>query len=966
MTIPLLLKIKQGQLLPLFVKSSDTNVQFQNKEYKFAAIYENDISESILDRLTGQSCALVLMGPTGSGKTTTLRSILDHQMNKDGETYFTACEVSENRSFADIVDNCKRKRYVSSLPMDKQLKKTKLAQSAMEKVFSERKTSSTVSNATSSRSCLIVTLYNDKKTVTIVDMMGNEKYDAANSTSNVFANSNVSSITQLLLTRTTRTRSSNLVTNLIFQKLSLSKMKFILHLDECGNAELIKSSLCNIVDVVKDFRVEPSRSVARPSLATKNVPNYARPTVSSLSPRKKSVAKSIRITKPKLNVFTPLTKRPSLARSATETPCVRKKPTNRTMENLYQVELKSLKDQNAQLTQKNMELLSLAHEAKETTAKSITELKEHLSAFRAQELLSLKESLAGVKNGFLALESDHSSMVAEMLSKEREIDTFKASKLEAEDQIQKLKEIQSANQSEIEYSKQETLTLQGNIEQLEKEVSTLKVQVDDFHKRIGSLTEDVSTRDESIKSLERDMESRQKKITEFEHSIAIHRDEIESLESTITSLNEQLEKLNSTSELMKKQVDTLEEQLATLKNQIASFEGQMSSEKEQISLQEQKISSLHAELLQKEQTLKDSVAEKQKLQEVHQEELDKKIQESQILQQQLELQSAALDKSQNAIQQQKSQIEILESENSKTSTENSEAKISLQAKEEALTILTSENADLQEKLNTQTRRIEAADAQYKKDREVHSSKLQSTQKNLEKVIAEKEELTKKHNDLISYNKYIVEKYSSALDKNDVLNKEEQGKFESTIKELQAKLKSQKDEHQKIVHDLTVQVESQEMEMSELEKYKAKCTNLENTARAVRDESIEQIAFYETEIAQLKSEIDSFRSLEVTNGQLQAELDSFRHVKLSNLELTNTVDRFKTPSPQKLPFNPSSDIFEDDHQPNKDYLKALRQSMKSSPKNVLRDSNTLSSEKKKLKRKALSYISSVKSPKVVSR
>lgn len=958
MTIPLLLKIKQGSLIPLFVKSSDTHLQFQDKEYKFAAIYDNDISTSSLDRLTGQSCALVLMGPTGSGKTTTLRSILAHQIAKGGDSYLTACEVSENRAFADIVDDCKRKKYVSSLPMEKQLKKAKLAESSVEKVFSERKTSATASNATSSRSCLIVTLYSDKNTVTIVDMMGNEKYDAATSTSNVFANSNVSSITQLLLTRTTRTRSSNLVTSLIFQKLSLSKMKFILHLDECGNPELIKSSLYNIVDVVKEFRVQPAKTT-RATSASKYVPSYARPTAASLSPRKKPVAKSIRVTKPK-PVLTPVLNRPLMGRSVTETPCVRRKPVNRTMENLYQVELKSLKEMNAQLTQTNLKLVTQAQESREGFASGVLQLKENLSLLMSQELLSLKESLAGIKNGFATLESEHSTLEAQMQLKVGEIESLESAERTAKEKIQQLEKIQRENESEINSSKTTAASLREAIESIELDIKTHKESVknlqheaDAYQKQINSLTGEVRTRDNSISSLESELGSRQTKISVLEEKISLLKEESGTLktenENLNASYNEQLDSLKSTYESLKNQASSLEEQITSQKAQVASLE--------------QLITSLQGNLAQREEEVKQSQTTLHQLKESWQDELDKKTRSCQALQQQIELQTANLDRSQTTIEAHKGQIETLQSEMSQKGAELNELRKNSQIQEDSISKWKSDIAEKEELLASQAKKAQSVEAQYKKDKEAQAAKIQWTQKSLEKITSEKEELSKKHDDLISYNKYIVGKYSSALDKSDILSKHEQSNLENNIKELQAKLQDQKGEQHLIIEDLKAQVDSQKSEITKLEKYKSKCTNLESSVQAVRDESA---AVHEKEISQLKSEIESLKHVETSNKQLQSEVASLHEVERANEELQRVIERFKTPSPQKLPFNPSSDIFEDDHQPHKDYLKVLKQTMKSSPKNVLRDSNIMSSDKKKLKRKALGYISSGKSPKAMVR
>lgn len=819
MPIPLLLKIKQGSLDPLFVKCSDTHVEFQNKQYKFSAIYDNVISPASLDRLTGLSCALVLMGPTGSGKTTTLRSILAHQMGRNSETLFTACEVRENRAFVDMVDDGKLKRYVSSLPMEKQLKKVKLSEAFIEKVLTERKTTSTASNAQSSRSCLIVTMYSGKQAVSVVDMMGNEKYDPASETPNVFANSNVSSITQLLLTRSTRTRSSNLVTNLIFQKLSLSKMKFILHLDECGQPELIKSSLYNIVDVVKDFRVEPAKRAERaPGTTSRYVPSYARPTASSLSPRKKGAAKSFRMTKPsRLNMLTPLASRPKVSRSLTETPCARQKPINKMTENLYEVELKSLKELNSELTSSNQQLISQAQLSKDAFASSIKELKEDVSSIKNQELQILTQELASIKQRFCSLECENSELLDQEQKMKFEIDELKSAKNESESKYQQLEEAQQVNAANLKAAKEQSETIKTELAQKEMRVREL--------------------------------------------------------ESKIKSLND-----------------------------------------------------------------------------AHKADLEQKQAEAKLLREEIELLNLSLKNAESTIEKQKHMIESIADDQTRISDELFKLQQELQTKEELIQELNSQISKFERRIDLEIKKAESSEvskAEMKRNQEENSQKLKSVQTSLEKLQREKDEITKKHNDLISYNKYIVEKYSAALEEKDNLKKDERTKAETSIKQLQ----EQAQEQNELIESLKEQVEGQQTEITELAKYKSKCDSLETTARKLRDESIEQRSMYEEEISELKSEIEQLQS-----------------VKFNNEKLKKRIQEFKTPSPQKLPFNPSTDIFESHS--NRDYLKTLKQSMKTntpSPKNgVLRESNLLSSDKKKLKRKASGYLGNGKSPKALAR
>lgn len=280
--VPLILISRPREGEAKYSRDSQNTISFDKKRFKFSAIYEDVIPDSGITRLTSSSCAIVLIGPTGSGKTTTLRKILEQ---KCGHGFaVTAYEVSENRAYVDLFDSSVKHKYMGSMPIETQLKKQELSKDILDYIFTSRKSGATVSNNNSSRSCLIVNVYQGADVITIVDMMGSEKHETG--PASVFANSNVSSITQRLLSKTTNRRSSNLVTNLIFNRLANLNIKFVLHLDPLGDEQLIKSSLLNIATVLKDFKM--GRPLEFPtSLSVKKIPNYARPTAASRSPQKK-------------------------------------------------------------------------------------------------------------------------------------------------------------------------------------------------------------------------------------------------------------------------------------------------------------------------------------------------------------------------------------------------------------------------------------------------------------------------------------------------------------------------------------------------------------------------------------------------------------------------------------------------------------------------------------------------------
>lgn len=268
---------------PVLKKLTTTEIAFDERRYTFAAIYD-EASLNWYKPLIPQDI-LVLIGPTGSGKTTTMKLILNDFLQNQS-AIIAACEISRNDSFTDLIEG-KTKRYVTTIPLEKQLDQKKLSRQVINELSNRRLTASTKANANSSRSCMLVSLRSNNKTLTVIDMMGSEKFEEGDATSNKFANMNNSSITLAILNNATTRRSSNLVTNMIFCGLKPGrKITFVLHVNLAGDRSLIKSSLENIADVVKNLKDTEGASKKRESKGSQIIPLYARPTACSLSPTK--------------------------------------------------------------------------------------------------------------------------------------------------------------------------------------------------------------------------------------------------------------------------------------------------------------------------------------------------------------------------------------------------------------------------------------------------------------------------------------------------------------------------------------------------------------------------------------------------------------------------------------------------------------------------------------------------------
>lgn len=826
MSIPLILKVRPGEKSEFECLPSSV-ISFQEKQYKFSAIYQNDIPEASIDKLTLSSSALVLIGPTGSGKTTTLKSILRRKIDLLKDNTFTVCEVKENRQLIDLLDNGVCKKYLASIPLEKQLKKHKLTTSAIEKVFEVRQTSSTDSNAESSRSCLIVNLHEKSHTTTIVDMMGNEKFSQSGSTSNTFANTNVSSITQLLLSKTTRTRSSNLVTNLIFNRPTLTKVKFILHLQQSGSPDLIKSSLYNIVDVIKNFRVaEPKVSTREPGQLPA-VPNYARPTAASISPRKRTAYK---IVKPLRTGSSPTQSKAPKTSTGTRGfstplrlnnrggPRVRatgSQVLNKVTQSLYEEQLKRLRESNKTLedTTKKQELE--LEELGKKHADEISEIKSKASSIRIDGLNPLTQHLSSIRQNFDQLVSTHTSLKHKLEEKHEALNSA---------------------ESTVKQRDQESSEIQSQLLQLKEDYAKLQ---DNHSSELKMLQGKLESKAGLVSDLQTDLDSKSGDLQKLDLLLAQTR---QLLHDTQTALEE--------------------------KSQIMMV--------------------IESDLQHKEHMLSES--------------------------------SAANDIKDKTIESIKTEAASMKAEKEKMMEMFSGIEQELR---EYQTMLSEKERDIDTEV-TKAQTAENLLAESRKAEHSLTNKINQISRTLEETNSEKEDFARKHAELVSYNKYIVEKYTGVLQENEKMKQEladingEQGQLSQTMR---------------AVEELRAQLANKSDELEKMQQFR-EWTNIDSTETDLREKISDMESQHKQEMAEIRRANEELRQ-----RLIQAEA-----------------------SPKK-PFN-ANEIFDDSTR--KDMLKLIKKSIKSSSPNtkanVLRESNIFSSDKKKSKRRASSYHTAIKSPK----
>ncbi|GEQ72562.1 hypothetical protein JCM33374_g6249 [Metschnikowia sp. JCM 33374] len=840
METPLFLKIKSasGTDTPQFENSSENSISFHDSSYDFASVFHDVIPPDTLSLLTQHSATLILVGPTGSGKTTTLHEILKHftESQTAKNSQINACEVNKNNSFVDLLDGSASKRYMSSVPFDNQLKKFPLDGRLVARLLRERSAAKTPANSLSSRSCLLVNIYHDSRLLTIVDMMGNEKFDS--SACNSFANSNVSSLTHHLLAGSHAGRSHNLITNLIFRRASASNINFIMHLDQGGDADLIKSSLTNLVHAVKAFKSGQSQppKFAKPASSSPSIaglPNYARPTVSSASP--KTVLSSYKVTKPVRNrvitpMNTPLSSKVSVSKMQPfnrPSPLTRKKSQS-VSPNANSREVKQLHERVASLqTQlsndksmyvKTIEALQV--QIRTVRNESVSVLQQGLSKTRvgfesvSKQLHKEKESNDSFRTQLSDLQSQNSKIDSQLADTVQLLDTRTCELTQArESSAEEKRSLVSAFESELNHMKETAASQKAHIVSLSdtknqfeldlscvsKERDELKLQLSDVAKE---LTEVTSKKDDQLSVLSGEKEGLRIENLQLSNRLA-------SMES---QLGEDTSRLSTENNSLKGELDLLNAELAKAKNQYDSVISELSNEKDllknenhqlnenlaktksEMEFQASTLSSKNDELKNENDQLTRKIADVTKNLES---ELNKVTQAKNRLSEQNKLLSTDLTTAQDKMQKEFSKLssekETLKTQNTQLGQKLVDAESQIQIEVSKLTSerdeLRSVNSQLSDQLHETKAQMESRLAILSQERDVLktnisdlTSKLYEAQNQVEITIAttssEKDNL-RKENSQLAENLLNVEKQME-LETSKLSNHKEELKRENNI------------------------------------------------------------------------------------------------------------------------------------------------------------------------------------------
>ncbi|KAI5968202.1 hypothetical protein CANMA_002418 [Candida margitis] len=549
MSVPLYLKVKGPTSTsdqyhqPCFAVTSEKSIEFNDTNYDFEQIYQ--ASETQYPELINSShnSCIVLMGPTGGGKTTMLKHLISAKLKTfdDNEPVFVSSfEITNNKFLIDLLDSNDTSRKVPFSLLnnfENKLKRKKASAELIKEVLKQRSSKATEFNANSSRSCLVITFFYHNFRTTFVDLMGSEKNSKFSS--NIFANTNISSITQQMVNKQKDVRSHNLVTNYIFKNKDL---KVVLNLDPNGDVSLIKSTLTNIADIVKTFKLETVENTVR----TRRTPSYTMPTMSSIRGSPQKLAKRVGVTVKPTPSVKPI---PRVTASMDRKYSVRKPPVPTRSPSKDAKLIEALKMEQSLSKQKYAESISeikteIGYFKQETNQmletfqnlRSKLDLLSQANEEKQQQIVAAKgendkivEELDHFKQKVVDYQQNKSGNEEEIARLEAELNRLEQELSVSRNAVSELESFKTNLENKIELSKQEEQKLMDRIR-------VLNLELDENKKLMASKTYDINQLQETIESQNASSVEKENEISELLNA----KDELAKRNEALTSELENL------------------------------------------------------------------------------------------------------------------------------------------------------------------------------------------------------------------------------------------------------------------------------------------------------------------------------------------------------------------------------------------------------------------------------------------
>ncbi|KAM9927721.1 hypothetical protein OXX59_002337 [Metschnikowia pulcherrima] len=556
------LKMRTASESPQFRISADRAISLHDQTHEFTAIYRDQIPRDALHQLSKNSALVLLVGPASSGKITSLFEILSYFANLGAHVSFNASEIYKNSTFDDLLDDSVSRKYLSSIPLDTQLKKRSLDSRLVARLMKQLASKAMSENAQPGPSCLLVNLYIDSKVLTVADVDDAEILNTH--TSKKASTSSGSSESRSALPRSESDRSQNSLASIFRRRQSAANVSFLVHLDQGGSQDVIQTSLTNVSQVVSNFSMgkpKAPRSVL-PSAASTRMPNYARPTVSSSTPTKP--LSTFRVSKP-------FRSRVPIQKSLQKELVSRQRVVSRSQSASVSPSYNPRQLQNLQKIVD--QLSSQLSQERSHYSTSIRSLQIEVRQVKQESLASLREDLTNARMGLERVSRDLDAKAEQSQSLDGQLSELKSKKSQLDVKLSEVTQMLDEQSRELARSREHSAEEKRSLASA-------------FESELKAMREETSSLEERITQLTKAKDASDQKIVELDNQKSILSKECEDAKSRLTvvveerdGLLKQLEDARQTMSISSSSSEELQAEIAESKARLQELQELIESER---------------------------------------------------------------------------------------------------------------------------------------------------------------------------------------------------------------------------------------------------------------------------------------------------------------------------------------------------------------------------------------------------